>query len=68
MNPQDIPVFLSSRVELGTASATGEEDVKKNESVTQSMEEIQNPVAFLQHYETQSRNLVSKFEQSLVRF
>jgi hypothetical protein len=68
MNPQDIPVFLSSRVELGNSAQHTGEDAESSELFSQTIEKIHKPEALLQQYETQSRRLVSKLEQNLLRF
>jgi hypothetical protein len=68
MNPQDIPVFLSSRVEVGYSAKHEGEDVGNAASVSQTIEEIPKPEIVLQRYETQAMRLVSKFEKIRVRF
>jgi hypothetical protein len=67
MNPQDVPVFLSSRL----AAAAGDETKKKSPAVERAMESIDSmdhPVASLNQYEARSKELVADFEASIVRF
>lgn len=66
-NPQDVPVFLSSRL----AAPAGDETKKKSQVQEEAIEVIDRmgqPVAHLNQYESHSRDLVVEFETSLVRF
>jgi hypothetical protein len=68
MNLQDIPEFLSSRVEVGNSSSYEGEDSETVSRDLQSIEETSRPDIVLQRYETQARRLVLKLDQNRVRF
>lgn len=68
MNPQVIPEFLSSRVELGSSVKHEGDNAENASRDLQSIEEIRKPEVVLQRYETQAKGLALKLDQNRIRF
>lgn len=71
-NPQDIPFFLSTKLESSAsderATVSSATTASKKDSTVQDLLALGDPVQVLSKYEDQAAKLVQEYEEEMVRF
>ena len=66
-NPQDIPFFLSTKLD-SSVSDDRISSAKKKDSTVQDLMALGDPVQVLSKYEDQAAKLAQEYEEEMVRF
>lgn len=66
-NPQDIPFFLSTKLDV-SAAVTTTDTKKKKDSTVQDLLALGDPIKVLSKYEEQAAKLAQEYEEEMVRF
>jgi len=67
-NPQDIPFFLSTKLDSSATDERTTTTTTKKDSTVQDLLALGDPVQVLSNYEEQAAKLVQEYEDEMVRF
>lgn len=67
-NAQDVPFFLSTRLETVADSSGSDSNIGEESSTMEFLKGIRDPVQHLARYEKQAADAASEYEQGMVRF